>query len=326
MLVQENTHFILDIPYENNIINFVRKIYWLLKSLYFKLKYKSVRCVVVDKKYNVSICAIFKNEASYLREWLEFNHLVGIDHFYMYNNNSEDDYEIVLKPYIDKGWVTLVHWPHNQKQMESYMDCIEKYSKDTKWLGFIDIDEFIVPKSTDNIYDFLKNFENRGSVNIYWRLYGTSGLMDRDLNGLVTEDFTVCWPKYCDIGKCFYNTAFSFNQNSKKRSCLHHRFWANYKGHDIPPVNIFGHVCVGGRNIADSANFPIQINHYFTKSYKEYAMKRAKGDVYFKINPHDEEYFYEHEMKCTGIDYSAYKYLIKLKLEMGKRDERSKWR
>ena len=45
-------------------------------------------------------------------------------------------------------------------------------------------------------------------------------------------------------------------------------------------------------------------------------MKRSKGDVYFEINPHDEEYFYEHEMKCTSTDYSAYKYLVKLKLKM----------
>lgn len=277
---------------------------------------------VVDKKYNVSICAIFKNEAPYLREWLEFNHLVGVEHFYMYNNNSEDDYETVLRPYIERGWVTLIPWPYNQKQMESYMDCIEKFSAETKWLGFIDIDEFIVPKSTDNVYDFLKDFENRGSVAIYWRLYGTSGRMDRDLSGLVTEDFTVCWPKYCDIGKCFYNTAFGFDPKSRRSGCLHHWFWANYKGLNIPPVNIFGHVCVGNRNIADTDDFPIQINHYFTKSYKEYARKKAKGDVYFAINPHDEAYFYEHEMKCTSTDYSAYKYLIKLKLEMEKSDER----
>jgi len=43
--------------------------------------------------------------------------------------------------------------------------------------------------------------------------------------------------------------------------------------------------------------------------------------VYFEINPHDEEYFYEHEMKCTSTDYSIFKYLVKLKLAMEKNDE-----
>lgn len=259
----------------------------------------------------------FKNEAFYLKEWLEFNHLVGVEHFYMYNNKSEDRFEAVLEPYIKKGLVTLVEWPYEQKQMEAYMDCIEKYASETKWMGFIDIDEFIVPKSTDNIYDFLQKFEkNRGAVNIYWRLYGTSGQMERNLDGLVVEDFTVCWPKYCDIGKCFYNTAFGFEENSAWSRGLHHKFWANWKGKNVPPVNIFDHVCIGDINKADTADFPIQINHYFTKSYREYALKRAKGDVYFKINPHDEAYFYEHEMKCSSTDFSAYKYLIKLKLAM----------
>lgn len=317
-MFRNDEYFIHDGESLRGIKGIIKRIYYCLQALKENVRSKVYCPVILDKKYNVSICAIFKNEAPYLKEWLEFNHLVGIEHFYMYNNNSEDDYETVLKPYIDKGWVTLIQWPHNQKQMESYMDCIEKFSAETKWLGFIDIDEFIVPKSTDNIYDFLKNFENRGSVNIYWRLFGTSGLMDRKLHSFVTEEFTVCWPKYCDIGKCFYNTAFGFNPNSKRSKQLHHKFWANYKENDIPPVNIFGHVCAGDRNIADTKDFPIQINHYFTKSYKEYAMKRAKGDVYFKINPHDEEYFYEHEMKCTTTDYSAYKYLVKLKLEMGK--------
>lgn len=315
--MKENKYFILDHPAGPSVKHHLRKFAYLLFSAWYKIKMTGIQVQITEKKHNVSICAIFKNEAPYLKEWIVFNHIVGIDHFYMYNNNSEDDFLSVLQPYVESGLVTLIDWPHNQKQMECYMDCIERFASETKWLGFIDIDEFIVPKSTDNIYDFLKPFEkNRGSVNIYWRLYGSSGLLNRKMSSLVVEDFTVCWPKYCDIGKCFYNTAFGFDKKSKHSKQLHHKFWANWKGKDIPPVNIFDEVCIRGRNKAKSMDFPIQINHYFTKSYKEYAMKRAKGDVYFSINPHDEEYFYEHEMKCISVDYSAYKYLIKVKLAM----------
>lgn len=319
MTKKENKYFILDKAESSGVKNTVKHILYEFLALKYKLKMEFATPEIKAKKYNVSICAIFKNEASYLKEWIEFHHIVGVDHFYLYNNNSEDNFMKILQPYIENNWVTLVEWPHNQMQMEAYMDGIKNFSSETKWLGFIDIDEFIVPKSTDNIYDFLKPFEkNRGSVNIYWKLYGTSGLTDRDLTGLVTEDFTICWPKYCDIGKCFYNTAFGFNCESGYSSGLHHRFWASWGGKDIPPVNIFDKICIGSRNIAHVMDFPIQINHYFTKSYKEYAMKCAKGDVYFKINPHDEAYFLEHEMKCTSVDYAAYKYLIKLKSEIEK--------
>lgn len=284
------------------------------KNLVYKGMMNAFPPPASDKQYTVALCAIFKNEAPYLKEWVEFHQIVGVEHFYMYNNNSEDNYLSVLQPYIDSGFVTLVQWPHNQAQMECYKDCIQNFSSQTRWLGFIDLDEFVVPKTTDDIYSFLKPFEkNRGSVLIYWKLFGTSGKFDRNRSGLVTEDFTVCWKKYCDIGKCFYNTRYAFDGSSPNNAGLHHRFWAKLKGKNIPPVNIFDKVCNGPHHIATQSDFPIQINHYFTKSYMEYAEKRAKGDVYFKINPHDEAYFYEHEMKCIDTDYSAYKYLIRLK-------------
>lgn len=309
--------FIRDDQKSSKLKRIIYSVQSFVESIFYKLRGFTYNVSSMEKMYNVSICAIFKNEAPYLKEWIEFNHIVGIDHFYLYNNNSEDDFLSILNPYIQSGLVTLIEWPDNHKQMECYISCIEEYASETKWMGFIDIDEFVVPKSTNSVYDFLAPFEKRaGSVKVYWKLFGTSGKLDRKLGGLVCEDFIVCWPKYCDIGKCFYNTAFAFDKSSKHAKQLHHTFWAKYGGMNIPPVNIFNKICAGNRNVAVTKDFPIQINHYFTKSYQEYAMKRAKGDVYFKINPHDEEYFFEHETKCTDVDYSAYRYLIKLKLQM----------
>ncbi len=315
-IVTENRRFILDHPYKKDWKHLLKKVYDATNVFLYSIKLRVIKEPLIEKKYRVSICAIFKNESQYLREWLEFHQIVGVDHFYMYNNFSEDDFQTVLKPYIENGVVTLIEWPYDQKQMECYKDCINNFANETKWLGFIDIDEFVVPKSLNSIYEFLQPFEtSRGAVCIYWRIYGSSGFLKRDITRLVTQDFTVCWPKYCDIGKCFYNTAFGFDPFSKRNGCLHHSFWANWKGRDIPPVNIFDHVCVGDYNNADDY-FPIQINHYFTKSYKEYATKCSKGDAFFAENPHDEAYFYLHEMKCTCTDYSAYRYLIKLKLAL----------
>ncbi len=314
---KENRFFLLDRGKEKGLKGRLKNAFYAAQYLFFRISYPFVRVTPTEKKYRVAICAIFKNEAPYLREWLEYNHIVGVEHFYLYNNNSEDSFREILQPYIDSGLVTLIEWPHDQKQMECYMDCIERFSGETRWLGFIDIDEFIVPNKVDSIYEFLKPFEKkRGSVAIYWRLFGSSGRMDRDLNGLVTEDFTVCWPKYCDIGKCFYNTAFGFDTNAKYAKQLHHHLWAKKGGMNLPPVNCFDKPIVGNMNVGKAGTFPIQINHYFTKSYHEYAMKRAKGDVYFQVNPHDEAYFFEHETECSAVDYSAYRYLIRLKQAM----------
>ena len=318
----QNKYLILETNKKIGMKQKIKNIISNFMALNYKFKMSFIKIASTNKKYNVTVCAIFKNESKYLKEWIEFNHIVGVEHFYLYNNNSEDDYMKVLKPYIDSNLVTLIQWEKNQAQMECYCDCISKFSSESQWIGFIDIDEFIVPKSTNSIYEFLKPFEkNRGSVKIYWKMFGTSGLIERKEKELVTETFTVCWPKYYSVGKCFYNTNFNFNGNDHRNNCLHHILWTEYKGKCYPPVNVFNKISIENVDKVYGVEHPIQINHYFTKSYKEYIEKCAKGDVYFKINPHDEEYFYLHEHENISIDYSAYKYLIELKMSMERNND-----
>ncbi len=57
-----------------------------------------------------TICAIFRNEAPYLREWLEFHLLQGAERVYLYNNRSDDDFLSVLAPYLADGVVRLIEW------------------------------------------------------------------------------------------------------------------------------------------------------------------------------------------------------------------------
>ena len=137
------------------------------------------------------------------------------------------------------------------------------------------------------------------------------------MNETMVERYTVCWDKYCSIGKCFYNTKYDIDKDYKNNTGFHHTGWGKLKNMNLPPVNVFDKVSIFQMNYIKTNELPIQINHYFTKSFDEYVEKRAKGDVYYEVNPHDEEYFYAHEMRCRAVDYSAYKYLIKLKRKMG---------
>jgi len=311
----ESKYYIYDKPKKINVKYIVKQIIYTIQNILYGLYMKTIFVNLGEKKYKVSICAIFKNEGKYLREWIEFHRIIGIEHFYLYNNNSDDNYETVIEDYIKLGIVTLIQWPKNQAQMEAYTDCIKKYAKETTWLGFIDIDEFVVPIKYDSIEEFLNQFRNRPSVKINWNVFGTSGLMDREADTLVVESFIVCWGKIDEVGKCFYNTAFGFEPNCLKNKTFHHNLWGTWKNHNLPPVNCFGHLC-NGYERADSGEFPIVINHYFTKSYHEYIDKAGKGDVYFADNPHNLEYFYRHEKLCSKTDYHAYKYLIQLKRAM----------
>ncbi len=47
-------------------------------------------------QYDLVLCSIFQNEAAWLREWLEFHLLVGVQHALLYNNHSTDAYGEVV--------------------------------------------------------------------------------------------------------------------------------------------------------------------------------------------------------------------------------------
>lgn len=315
MVLYENKNFIFDRPLPITLKEILKQVLYRMKAVYYKaLLNINKPNIVKDKKYNVSVCAIFRNEAPYLKEWIEFHRIIGVEHFYLYNNFSDDNYKEVLNPYINEGVVELTEWPVKQGQMKAYEDCYNKHKDDTKWIGYIDLDEFVVPVLMNNIYDFLKKFEkNRPAILIYWRLFGTSGMVERDRTGLVTEDFTSCWMKYDTVGKCFFNTNYTYNDKKIENM---HNIWGECRGMKLPPVNFCDNVCFGNYNPVIGTNFPIQINHYFTKSYKEYIDKVSRGDAFFEINPRDEQYFYRHEMLCKSKEYKIYKYLIALKLQM----------
>ena len=153
-----------------------------------------------DYQYSLSIGAIFRDEAPYLKEWIEFHKLVGVNHFYLYNNCSIDNYESVLQPYIDTGEVELVQWPYTSASWENwlyetqagaYTDCLSRAKGITKWLALIDIDEFLTPMSANNIPDILNDYEAFGGVGFNWKLFGHSGLLDLEPNRLMIESLVM---------------------------------------------------------------------------------------------------------------------------------------
>ena len=38
-------------------------------------------CALFGYDYEFAICTIFKNNASYLKEWIEFHRMMGVEHF-----------------------------------------------------------------------------------------------------------------------------------------------------------------------------------------------------------------------------------------------------
>lgn len=155
-------------------------------------------------QYTLAIATIFKNEAPYLREWIEYHLMMGVDHFYLYNNMSEDDYLAVLEPYIESDIVTLVDWPNQDEenwgekryawvhstQQSSMLDAIEISKHTAKWLAVIDTDEFMVPVIDDTLVAFIRRYDRYPGIRLRWQTYGTSGVSDIPPGHLMIELLT----------------------------------------------------------------------------------------------------------------------------------------
>ena len=133
-------------------------------------------------KYYLSICAVFRDESTYLREWIEFHRLMGVEHFFLYNNLSDDNYLSVLEPYINQGIVTLGDWPEPwgmREQTNIYRDCLDRHGKKSRWIAFLDLDEFLFAPNAETLTGALKEFEPFPGVVVNWQVYGSSGYKKR---------------------------------------------------------------------------------------------------------------------------------------------------
>jgi hypothetical protein len=148
-----------------------------------------------------ALVLIIKNEARYLREWLEYHRILGVDYFLVFDNGSEDDLESVLEPYLATGLAGLIHWPNIEAAPESarqkgwleqataYACAVRLLAGKAAWVGFLDVDEFFAFE--DGARQDIKSFlDGLGSpiVSLFWRLFGTSGLEEQPA-GLVLENF-----------------------------------------------------------------------------------------------------------------------------------------
>ncbi|MDR1826333.1 MAG: glycosyltransferase family 92 protein [Rickettsiales bacterium] len=125
----------------------------------------------------LSAVCIIKNEARHIKEWLDFHIKIGVEKFYIYDNDSDDDIKTVLSPYVKSGVVDLTPFPGKGRQVLAYADCVDRHRADTKWLAIIDADEFIAPRSGDGVRKVLESLpDDAAQLCMLWRNFGTSGL------------------------------------------------------------------------------------------------------------------------------------------------------
>jgi hypothetical protein len=137
----------------------------------------------------LSVCAIYRDEARYMPEWIEFHRLFGVERFYLFNNRSSDDHLAVLSPYMEDGTVVWRDWPLFPGQLQAYAACLAEHGDESRWIAFIDLDEFLFAPEGRLLRDVLHDFEAHPAVVANMVYYGTSGHQTPPA-GLVIENYT----------------------------------------------------------------------------------------------------------------------------------------
>jgi hypothetical protein len=157
---------------------------------------------------------MFKNQRRWLREWLEFYLMMGVDHFIIYDNNSTDLPLEILQGYIDREQVTYIPWPpaqippppetfttqleewqyswfhdcldtclaqewiiHSQVpcQLAAWSDAIRRTKGGgSRWLATFDVDEYIFPRPTSAFKSLAELLRRKYRDTDHIRVYGNT--------------------------------------------------------------------------------------------------------------------------------------------------------
>ena len=269
--------------------------------------------------FYLSVCAMFRDEAPYLREWITFHLDRGVEHFFLYDHGSSDGASETLRPFVERGQVTLHRWDIAEKiaaQKAAYDHCLAHYRERSRWIAFIDLDEFLFsPKG--QLAEQLRAYEQHAGVFVFWQCYGSSGHSEPP-PGPVTDSYlhrarstwrrnqrgkSIVDPRravraigphhfaLADGGELVTEAGHPLRFRriapfAKLLSLLLSRWWA------YAPVVAYSGYAIDLSLVETSV---LRINHYVVKSRAEYLQKMQKNNLTKRWKKYTPHYFRYHD-------------------------------
>lgn len=182
--------------------------------------------VILEPEFDffLSACVIVRQSSDTIAEFIVRNFMAGVDHFYVYGDDADDPAEVVRLRKIFSAFHGIVTYinngrdapldeeePGNYVQMRMYRHCLEEFGSMSKWMTFIDSDEFFETYSlpaieTDPlkdsrrafIHDILSSHEAFRVLCVRWRSALTNGRMLPPQKGELLHDM---FPETCKISQ-----------------------------------------------------------------------------------------------------------------------------
>lgn len=232
----------------------------------------------------LAIVLIVKNEARHIGEWADFHARAGARRFIVYDNGCTDATLPILRETLPAESCTILPWRqvfsdarmgreiHNQ--VLAYAHAASNFGGDHRWMAFIDVDEFLIPKRTGSLPEALAHLEHCRNLSLPWHMFGRSGHDTPPEGGVLRNYLRRAADPMSDVRgvrafKCIVDpchlTALrvhAMETDGSARTC-------NDRGEEVAPRDREW----PGFYSADH----IQLNHYYTRSEQELAEKIGRG-------------------------------------------------
>ena len=165
---------------KKQIKNTEKKVYESLKSQ--QVFYNEEVDHFIERTWRILLCrpiyflvivAIFKNESVAMREWLTHHVTQGVDHFFLINNGSTDNWQ----PEIEGFPVTVVNDDTKHKQMELYNKYfLDKVKRKSYYVMVIDLDEFVYSsRENKKLVNIIRDDPKTDVFCVKWKMFGSNG-------------------------------------------------------------------------------------------------------------------------------------------------------
>ncbi|GMH31145.1 hypothetical protein Nepgr_032988 [Nepenthes gracilis] len=153
-----------------------------------------------NHKHEVCACTMVWNQASTMREWIIYHAWLGVQRWFIYDNNSDDDLKETIEELDKENYNVTRHvWPWIKTQEAGFSHCALRARDECKWVAFFDVDEFFYfppikhqGNSRNSLRDLVANFSSHATIaemRATCHSFGPSGLSSPPAQG-VTLGYT----------------------------------------------------------------------------------------------------------------------------------------
>ena len=253
-----------------------------------------------------AVCAIAKNEAPYLSEWVAFHLLQGASEFIVFDNESTDSTKETLQRLAKHAPIRVMDWSGSDfhiMQRSAYLSGARELADRADWVAFIDIDEFLFSSKFRSLPDELDAFGPEvGAIAVGHRVFGSSG--ERGYRpDFVTSRFVRCAGPDNPQGRWFKTIARPSRVLEFDSAHSVVLIDGNYLFSDHTPLtrdDMNWHPGHAGRVVQGA----ISLHHYMVKSREEFHGKQERFAGKNLEHRHTDGFFDEHDSAGNEVENS----------------------